>query len=81
MEPHDIQHKVLEILSSILLVPMDDLDQHSSPQTIPNWDSLKHMNLVMAIEEEFEVQFTPDEFLELLSVPAILETLSQKLTP
>ena len=35
----------------------EEINEESSPDTIESWDSLRHMNIVIALEEEFNVQF------------------------
>ena len=59
-------------------VPIDQLNDDSSPETIANWDSLKHMNLILALEEKFAVAFSDDEIVSMLSVKSIVEILSKK---
>jgi len=59
-------------------VPIEQLDDDSSPDTVANWDSLKHMNLILALEEEFAVAFSDDEVTEMLSLRRIVEILSKK---
>jgi acyl carrier protein len=59
--------------------PLKDVNEESSPDTIEKWDSLKHMNLVLALEEEFNVSFLDFEIIELLNVQIIVETLKEKL--
>jgi acyl carrier protein len=36
------------------------INEDSSMDNVPNWDSLRHMNLILALEEEFKVSI-PDE--------------------
>lgn len=50
----------------------------SSPDTIPTWDSLQHLNLVLALEQEFRIQFTPEEVEQLLSVELAAAALEEK---
>ena len=66
-------------MARVLEVPIDRIDDDASPDTIDNWDSLRHMNLVMALEEEFGVQFSTDEIIELLNFRLIVLTLQDKL--
>jgi len=33
----------------------------SSPETVENWDSVQNLNLVLALEEEYGVQFAPED--------------------
>ena len=43
------------------------------------WDSLKHTNLIIALEEAFNISFTPDEMIEMLNFKLIKIILTQKL--
>ncbi len=54
------------------------IDNTTTPDTLEQWDSLKHMSLVIALEEEFGVQFDEEEIVKMLSFPLIKETLSSK---
>jgi len=53
-----------------------ELSESSSPESVPGWDSLTHLNLVMALEDEFEVSLTPAEVLEMKTVGLIRTILS-----
>ncbi len=67
------------ILADIFNVPTTQVNQESSPDTIENWDSLNHLNLVLAIEQEFGIMFTPEEIEQLVSVQLIGKVLDDKL--
>lgn len=69
--------KVKEILSRILEIAVEEIDEETSPDTVESWDSLRHMNLVMALEEEFGVQFTDIQIVEMLTYPLIVVTLKE----
>ena len=45
------------------------------PGSIPGWDSVNHVNLILAIEAEFGVQFDPGEIPDLVSVRQIRNRL------
>ena len=51
----------------------------SSPDTVEGWDSLQHLNLILALEEEFKFSFTEDQMVEMLSVGLIVETVAESL--
>ena len=52
---------VRSMASDIFGVPAAKLTADSSPETVENWDSVQHLNLVLAIEEKFGVQLSPEE--------------------
>jgi acyl carrier protein len=49
-----------------------------APEDVPNWDSIGHMNLVAALEQEFNLQFEVDEIMEMSSPQKILDILKAK---
>lgn len=63
--------QVRTIASDIFSVPADKITADSSPQTIENWDSMQHLNLVLAVEEKFGVQLSPEEIEQMKSVGAV----------
>lgn len=56
---------------------MEQINENSSPDTIEAWDSLKHMNLILALEESLNVQFTDEQIVEMLSMELILAVLRE----
>jgi acyl carrier protein len=67
-----------QTLAAVLGVEPASLQEHSSPDTVPQWDSVNHLNLVMALESEFGVSVSADETVEMRSVAAIRTILRQK---
>ena len=49
-----------QVIATMLNVDTSKIDEDSSMDNLPNWDSLRHMNLVLALDEEFKVTI-PDE--------------------
>jgi len=47
-------------MATMLNVNASIINEDSSMDNVPSWDSLRHMNLVLALEEEFKVTI-PDE--------------------
>ncbi len=75
---HSHLDQVRTIFSDVFQVPLDQVTPQSSPETIPTWDSLQHLNLVLALEQEFCIQFTPEEIEQLLSVEVVAAILDEK---
>ena len=50
--------RVREIASDVLEA---DVTGESSPETVESWDSVHHLNLVLALEEEYGFEFSPEE--------------------
>jgi len=65
------------VMSQIFAIDAESITMNSSPETVERWDSLKHMQLIMALEDEFGFQF-PDEVIpELVSFAAICDAVRE----
>ena len=67
-----------DLIATTLKVPADRITPDLQSEQLPAWDSLGQVNLMMAIEQTFEVYIEVEEFAGLTSVPAILEFLNRR---
>ncbi len=74
---------LLEELQSIVRRELDQPDLQLTASTgvgdIPDWDSLAHVRIIVAIENRFRVFFDPDEYTEFTSVGEIVDSIADKL--
>ena len=69
--------KLKKIMVSVFRVHKDTLSDDAKMSDVPGWDSLSHMNLILEIEREYEVQLSGDDIAEMQSIPKITEILSR----
>jgi acyl carrier protein len=62
------------VVATVLGVPETEAASASS-DSVPLWDSLAHLNLLMAVEQEFGVRFPAAAIAELDSVQRIREAI------
>lgn len=71
-------------LNSIFCVVFDDNDIVLTPETTANdidgWDSLSHVNLIIAVEMSFGIRFTQKELLTFKNVGDLLNCIEKKRT-
>ena len=72
-----MEKKVLNIIKEVF--ELEDIDNNVSQNNCFKWDSMNHLNLILEIEMEFDVSFTPDEIAEITSASNILTLLKKKL--
>lgn len=56
----DISSRIMKVMSIVFEVPLTTITEVSSVDNIESWDSVKHLNLILALEEEFDIVI-PDE--------------------
>ena len=74
-----METKIKNVMASVFEMPIEEINNESSPDSIDNWDSLMHMNLVVALEEEFNAEFTDEEIGEMMNYKLIVEIIKSKL--
>lgn len=70
-----IDDRLHRVCSDVFGIPANAIGDGDSPQTVEAWDSVGHLNLVLALEGEFGVQFEAEEIPDLVSVGAIRRRL------
>jgi len=70
--------KLTAVFRDVFKDPHIELDMHISPQDLPNWDSFRHVNLIIAIEEVFLVELSPKDVQNARSVASLVEILNEK---
>ena len=76
-----IELRIEAVMRSVFgMDELDEISSESSPQTISNWDSLRHIQLVVSLEEEFDLTFTDGEITDLISFKSISNTITKKLS-
>ena len=70
-----VAERLRGVFADVFGVRADSVGDEASPASIEAWDSVAHLNLILALEGEFMVQFEAEEIPELASFRAIRERL------
>ena len=72
-----MEDKIKEILATILEIDQSDVKNDTNPDTVSSWDSLRHMKLVFSIEDEYDIQFSDDQIIQLTDVGKIINCIKE----
>lgn len=67
-------------MAAVFEVDVEEIKEDCSPETIENWDSLRQMQLVVALEKEMNIEFEDEEIEKLENFQSILQILSTKVS-
>jgi acyl carrier protein len=73
-----MENKLKRLLSVVLDVDEEMINEKASADSIEGWDSLKQMNIIVAIEEEFGILFDEDEAILSNSFSSLSELIKAK---
>ena len=74
-----IFHNVQDIFRDVFDEDTLNISDKSSSDDIEEWDSLNHINLVSAIEKEFNIKFSLTELISLKDVGSMIDLMILKL--
>ena len=71
-----MEERLRQIMAKVFEVPVTEIKDDSSAHTIATWDSLRHLDMVLALEKEFGIKFHDEEVPTLINFKAIAATLN-----
>lgn len=74
-----VYDQIRTLASDLFATPLDQISSSSSPETLETWDSVQHLNLVLAVEEKFHLQLSPEEIEEMKTVGDVVKVVEGKL--
>ena len=73
-----MKNTVEQIMADVLKIAEKDITDSLTMDELEVWDSLKHMDLIVSLEEKFRIEFTFDEIIIMTSVVAIRRVLNNR---
>jgi acyl carrier protein len=73
-----MEEKLKRLLSALLEIDEAGIDESTSAEMLERWDSLMQMNIIVAIEEEFEIEFSEEESILATSYESLLKLISSR---
>jgi len=70
--------RVIKVFAEVLKLPTEGLSDTTSPDNTSEWDSLAAMNLVLAIEDEFDIKLSTREIVSMRSIAIVKKVLKDK---
>ena len=74
-----MEQKLKNVMAKVLGISTDEIKDDSSAYSIATWTSLRHMELVLAFEEELGIRFEDEEIPTMINYIIILNTIKSYL--
>jgi acyl carrier protein len=65
--------------SDLFGVPADQITRESSTESVEAWDSTQHLNFVLALEDKFNIQFSPEEMEQMRNIGSTVKLVENRL--
>ena len=74
------EQRIKQVMADVFDMPAQTILENVSQDNLEGWDSLKHLDLVVALEEEFEITIPVEEVGNLISFKLIVVIIKELLS-
>ncbi|PIY28610.1 MAG: hypothetical protein CO105_15300 [Comamonadaceae bacterium CG_4_9_14_3_um_filter_60_33] len=75
----NVEQTIKDLMSVVLNLNAAKIDDRTSVDNTPGWDSANQINLILALEEEFSISFDVSEFELMVSFKEIVKAVKAKI--
>lgn len=75
----DVKAKVIEIVANVCMTDVSNVTLESTIGDFPEWDSMGHLAILQQVEESLEINFDPEEMMDLEDVNDIVKAAEAKI--
>jgi acyl carrier protein len=69
--------EIKEIMSKIFEIELSEISDNSSQKDIMKWDSLRHLNLIVEIEDKYDISIEPEDISNMVTIEKIIEVVNK----
>jgi len=70
-----LEMRIKAIMANVFKMDINEINEETSADTIDQWTSLEHVDFLVNLQQEFEIEFTDSQIVEMLSYPAVVENV------
>lgn len=79
MSADNIEERVRGVIAEVFGLDPQEIGPETSIETVEAWDSLQHLTVVLALEEEFDIQLDDEQTVAVVSFPVMTEVVREHL--
>lgn len=74
-----MENKLIEVMSIVFDVPLDAINENTSPDNLEKWDSLSQLQLIIAIEDTFSIKLEDKDIEKFSDFKSIKQIINKKI--
>lgn len=72
----EVLNEVRQTVAEVFALDPESVTAESSAETVPAWDSMGHLNLILATEQRFGVTLDPEQVPKLTNVQSLADAIA-----
>lgn len=74
-----LEPRIKAIMANVFKMDINEISAETSADTIDQWTSLEHVDFLVKLQQEFEIEFTDSQIVEMLSYLAVVQNVEAAL--
>ena len=71
-----VEQKIKAIMAKIFKIDINDVNEDTSADNVDHWNSLEHVDLLVNLQKEFDIEFTDSQIVEMLSYKTVVQNVT-----
>ena len=69
--------EIRELMSKLFSIEIETISNNAIQKEISKWDSLQHLNLIVEIEDKYDISIDPEDISAMISIDKIVEIVNK----
>ena len=78
-ELSSVEQKIKAIMANVFKIDIHDIDAETSSDNVDQWTSLAHVDLLLELQKEFDIELTDSQLVEMLDYTSVVQNVSAAL--
>jgi acyl carrier protein len=79
-ELSSVEHKIKAIMVNVFKIDINDINEEASADNIDQWNSLGHVDFLVNLQKEFDIEFTDSQIVEIQSYKTVVQNVMAAIT-
>ena len=79
-ELSSVEQKIKAIMANVFKIDINEINEETSADNIDQWSSLEHVDFILNLQKEFDIEFTDSQIVEMLSYIAVVQNVRAAIT-
>jgi acyl carrier protein len=78
-ELSSMERKIKAVMANVFKIDINDIDAETSADNVDQWTSLEHVDLLLNLQKEFDIEFTDSQLVVMLDYTSVVQNVSAAL--
>lgn len=74
-----VEHRIKAIMAEVFKISINHIDEATTADNLDQWTSIEHVDFLVKLQKEFEIEFTDSQIVEMLSYKTVVANVTAAL--